>query len=215
MVADAKRRTFTAEYKQRILAEADAAANPGASAPCSGARGCTLRTSRMAARAGPRPGSPQARPQVQTRCAIGGNPETPTGERSVDRTAGPKPNSSSMFKKKSRRCWGGPWRRSTATRTSHERRRPGCPWFGFRRYLYGPRRFPRFFASAAGSATPIARASAPAIAASRADWGGARHRAGALTCRAISRPFAGRGLRDVAGRRRLLLFDPHAVPHLG
>jgi transposase-like protein len=29
-VADAKRRTFTAEYKQRILAEADAAAQPGA-----------------------------------------------------------------------------------------------------------------------------------------------------------------------------------------
>jgi transposase len=30
VVADAKRRTFTAEYKQRILAEADAAAPPGA-----------------------------------------------------------------------------------------------------------------------------------------------------------------------------------------
>jgi transposase-like protein len=30
VVADAKRRTFTAEYKQRILAEADAAAQPGA-----------------------------------------------------------------------------------------------------------------------------------------------------------------------------------------
>lgn len=30
VVADAKRRTFTAEYKQRILAEADAATEPGA-----------------------------------------------------------------------------------------------------------------------------------------------------------------------------------------
>ena len=30
VVADAKRRTFTAEYKLRILAEADAAAQPGA-----------------------------------------------------------------------------------------------------------------------------------------------------------------------------------------
>ena len=30
VVADAKRRTFTAVYKQRILAEADAAAEPGA-----------------------------------------------------------------------------------------------------------------------------------------------------------------------------------------
>jgi transposase-like protein len=30
VVADAKRRTFTAEYKQRILAEADAAREPGA-----------------------------------------------------------------------------------------------------------------------------------------------------------------------------------------
>jgi len=30
VVADAKRRTFTAEYKQRILAEADAATAPGA-----------------------------------------------------------------------------------------------------------------------------------------------------------------------------------------
>jgi transposase len=30
VVVDAKRRTFTAEYKQRILAEADAAAQPGA-----------------------------------------------------------------------------------------------------------------------------------------------------------------------------------------
>lgn len=29
-VADAKRRTFTAEYKQRVLAEADAVTNPGA-----------------------------------------------------------------------------------------------------------------------------------------------------------------------------------------
>src|ERR1039458_3284494 len=32
-----------------------------------------------------------------------------------------------MFKKKSRRCWGFPWRRSTTTRASHERRRgPVC-----------------------------------------------------------------------------------------
>ena len=30
VVADAKRRTFTAEYKLRILAEADAATHPGA-----------------------------------------------------------------------------------------------------------------------------------------------------------------------------------------
>jgi len=42
VVAIAKRRIFTAEYKQRILAEADKAKEAsGASAPCSGGRGCT------------------------------------------------------------------------------------------------------------------------------------------------------------------------------
>jgi hypothetical protein len=39
VVASAKRRTFTAEYKLRILAEADAAAaQPVPSAPCSAAK---------------------------------------------------------------------------------------------------------------------------------------------------------------------------------
>ena len=32
-------------------------------------------------------------------------------------------------------CGGFPWRRSTATRATHERRRPGCSWIGSRRRL--------------------------------------------------------------------------------
>src|SRR5436309_14399850 len=45
VVAKAKRRTYTAEYKQRILAEAEAAAatRGGLGAPCSAAKVCTRR----------------------------------------------------------------------------------------------------------------------------------------------------------------------------
>ena len=44
VVAKAERRRFTAEYKRRIVREADAARSPARSGPCCGARGCTPRT---------------------------------------------------------------------------------------------------------------------------------------------------------------------------
>src|ERR1022692_4869852 len=120
-----------------------------------------------------------------------------------------------MFKKKSRCCWGFLWRRSTATRANYERRRPGCPCIGSRRRLGGPGRFPSFFASAAESAAGLSRAAVPPFAASRVDGRGARHPARALARGALSRPFPGRGLRHAAGRRRLLLLDPHPIPPPG
>ena len=45
VVARARRRIFTAEYKQRVLAEADKAKEEsGGIGPCSGVRACTPRT---------------------------------------------------------------------------------------------------------------------------------------------------------------------------
>jgi transposase len=50
VVAKAKRRTYTAEYKQRIMAEAEAAAGPGRSAPSR--RSVLVAVDLLAARAG-------------------------------------------------------------------------------------------------------------------------------------------------------------------
>ena len=61
----------------------------------------------------------------------------------------------------------------------------------------------------------VSRAAVPPFAASRVDGRGARHRARALARGALSRPFPGRGLRHAAGRRRLLLLDPHPIPPPG
>ena len=44
VVAKARRRRFSAEYKARMLREADACAGTGQLGLCCGARGCTPRT---------------------------------------------------------------------------------------------------------------------------------------------------------------------------
>jgi hypothetical protein len=43
VAAKPRRRTYTAEYKRRLLKEADSGTTPGQSAPYSGGRGCTRR----------------------------------------------------------------------------------------------------------------------------------------------------------------------------
>jgi len=85
VVADAKRRTFTAEYKLRILAEADAAAaQPGAIGALQRREGLYsshLVTWRRERQAGILKGlTRKARSQVQAEPSGGGNAEAPPRE---------------------------------------------------------------------------------------------------------------------------------------
>jgi transposase-like protein len=126
VLAKAQRRQFAADYKRRILAEVDATKE-------SGAIGALLR-----------------REGLYSSHLTHWRQQRDRGW--APRRRGPKPQRDPLFdevrklkqendhltqrlaraeliidvQKKSRRCWGFPWRRSPATRTTHERRRPGC-----------------------------------------------------------------------------------------
>jgi transposase len=147
VVPKAHRRQFTADYKKRILDEADAAKEPGAIGSLLRREGLysshlthwrQQRDSGLAVhRRGPKPKrDPLAEEVRQLKLQNG---------QLAQRLA--RLNLSSMFKKKSRCCWGFRWRPSTATRAPHDRRRPGCSRIGSHRCLLGSRCFPCLFAS--------------------------------------------------------------------
>ena len=90
VVDEAKRRAFTAEYKQRVLAEADAAATqPGAIGALlrrEGLYSSHLVTWRRERQAGMLKGlTPHKRPQIQTHPTGRGTAETSPGEPTPDR----------------------------------------------------------------------------------------------------------------------------------
>jgi transposase-like protein len=91
VVADAKRRTFTAEYKQRILPEADAAATQSGAIDAllrrEGLYSSHLVTWRRERQAGILKGlAPHKRgPKIQTQSARRRTPKTPSGEPAPDR----------------------------------------------------------------------------------------------------------------------------------
>ena len=118
VVAQAKRRTFTADYKQRILAEADQAKGSGGIGALfrrEGLYSSVLSTWRRERDAGVRQAlAPQKRGPKSKRDPV----EEENQQLQKDNARSPsncaRPRSSSIFKKKWPRCWGG---RST--------RRPG------------------------------------------------------------------------------------------
>ena len=111
VVAQAKRRRFTAEYKQRILAEADQAKGSGGIGALlrrEGLYSSLLTTWRRERAAGVRQAlAPQKRGPKSKRDPFGKKIKSCRRTTRASPNNCAKPRSSSMFKKKWARCWGG------------------------------------------------------------------------------------------------------------